>query len=52
RVGFYISTFRSVTSLEAKFHREISLVCRELYEVMTKLGEQHSDKIFTIQGAP
>uniref|UniRef100_A0A3Q0R6R5 Amphiphysin n=1 Tax=Amphilophus citrinellus TaxID=61819 RepID=A0A3Q0R6R5_AMPCI len=50
RVGFYISTFKSVTSLEAKFHREISLV--KLYEVMTKLGEQHSDKIFTIQGAP
>uniref|UniRef100_A0A3B3D0W7 Amphiphysin n=1 Tax=Oryzias melastigma TaxID=30732 RepID=A0A3B3D0W7_ORYME len=52
RVGFYISTFKSVTSLEAKFHREISLVCRELYEVMTQLREQHSDKIFTIQGAP
>ncbi|KAM7379944.1 hypothetical protein PAMP_005432 [Pampus punctatissimus] len=52
RVGFYISTYKSVTSLEAKFHREISLVCRQLYEVMTKLGEQHSDKMFTIQGAP
>lgn len=26
RVGFYISTFKSVTNLEAKFHREISLV--------------------------
>ncbi|XP_029970358.1 amphiphysin isoform X2 [Salarias fasciatus] len=52
RVGFYLSTFKSVTSLEAKFHREISLVCRELYEVMTKLAEQHSDKMFTIQGAP
>lgn len=26
RVGFYIGTFKSVTSLEAKFHREISLV--------------------------
>uniref|UniRef100_A0A3Q3AIR7 Amphiphysin n=1 Tax=Kryptolebias marmoratus TaxID=37003 RepID=A0A3Q3AIR7_KRYMA len=52
RVGFYISTFKSVTTLEARFHREISQVCRELYEVMTKLGEQHSDKIFTIQGAP
>ncbi|KAK2896188.1 amphiphysin isoform X2 [Channa argus] len=52
RVGFYISTFKSVTNLEAKFHREISLVCRQLYEVMTKLGEQHSDKMFTIQGAP
>ncbi|XP_074544591.1 amphiphysin isoform X2 [Halichoeres trimaculatus] len=52
RVDFYISTFKSVTSLEAKFHREISLVCRQLYEVMTQLAEQHSDKMFTIQGAP
>nr|XP_020465975.1 amphiphysin isoform X1 [Monopterus albus] len=52
RVGFYIGTYKSVTSLEAMFHREISLVCRQLYEVMTKLGEQHSDKMFTIQGAP
>ncbi|XP_056149125.1 amphiphysin [Lampris incognitus] len=52
RVGFYISTFKNVTSLEAKFHREIFLLCKQLYEVMTKLGEQHSDKMFTIQGAP
>ncbi|XP_063742831.1 LOW QUALITY PROTEIN: amphiphysin [Eleginops maclovinus] len=52
RVGFYISTFKSITNLEAKFHREISLVCRQLYEVMTQLAEQHSDKMFTIQGAP
>lgn len=27
-------------------------VCRQLYEVMTRLAEQHSDKVFTIQGAP
>ncbi|XP_029929958.1 amphiphysin isoform X3 [Myripristis murdjan] len=52
RVGFYITTFKSVTSLEARFHREISLLCKQLYEVMTKLSEQHSDKMFTIQGAP
>uniref|UniRef100_A0A3P8YMV0 Amphiphysin n=1 Tax=Esox lucius TaxID=8010 RepID=A0A3P8YMV0_ESOLU len=52
RVGFYVNTFKNVTSLEAKFHREISVLCRQLYEVMTKLGEQHSDKMFTIQGAP
>ncbi|CAL8322054.1 unnamed protein product [Arctogadus glacialis] len=52
RVGFYVNTFKNVTSLEAKFHREISLLCKQLYEVMTKLGEQHSDKLFTIQGAP
>ncbi|KAG7455356.1 hypothetical protein MATL_G00255770 [Megalops atlanticus] len=52
RVGFYVNTFKNVTHLESKFHREISLLCRKLYEVMNKLGEQHSDKMFTIQGAP
>ncbi|XP_031418908.1 amphiphysin isoform X10 [Clupea harengus] len=52
RVGFYVNTFKSVTSLEAKFHREISVLCHKLYEVMNKLAEQHSDKMFTIQGAP
>ncbi|XP_048867889.1 amphiphysin isoform X2 [Brienomyrus brachyistius] len=52
RVGFYVNTFKNVTNLESKFHREISMLCHKLYEVMTKLGEQHSDKMFTIQGAP
>ncbi|KAI1889274.1 hypothetical protein AGOR_G00177450 [Albula goreensis] len=52
RVGFYVNTFKNVTNLESKFHREIALLCHKLYEVMTKLGEQHADKAFTIQGAP
>uniref|UniRef100_A0AAY4DW79 Amphiphysin n=1 Tax=Denticeps clupeoides TaxID=299321 RepID=A0AAY4DW79_9TELE len=52
RVGFYVTTFKDVSSLEAKFHREISVLCHKLYEVMNKLAEQHSDKMFTIQGAP
>ncbi|KAK3567535.1 hypothetical protein QTP86_020054, partial [Hemibagrus guttatus] len=52
RVDFYVKTFKSVSSLEAKFHREISVFCHKLYEVMNKLAEQHSDKMFTIQGAP
>uniref|UniRef100_A0A8C1M521 Amphiphysin n=1 Tax=Cyprinus carpio TaxID=7962 RepID=A0A8C1M521_CYPCA len=52
RVGFYVSTFKNVSSLEARFHREISFLCHKLYEVMNKLAEQHSDKMFTIQGAP
>ncbi|XP_060729948.1 amphiphysin isoform X3 [Tachysurus vachellii] len=52
RVGFYVNTFKSVSSLEAKFHREISVFCHKLYEVMNKLAEQHPDKMFTIQGAP
>ncbi|XP_057190021.1 amphiphysin isoform X4 [Triplophysa rosa] len=52
RVGFYVSTFKKVSSLEAGFHREISFLCHKLYEVMNRLAEQHSDKMFTIQGAP
>ncbi|XP_077086918.1 amphiphysin isoform X15 [Siphateles boraxobius] len=52
RVGFYVSTFKNVSGLEARFHREISFLCHKLYEVMNKLAEQHSDKMFTIQGAP
>ncbi|XP_048695108.1 amphiphysin isoform X2 [Caretta caretta] len=52
RVGFYVNTFKNISSLEAKFHKEIALLCHKLYEVMTKLGDQHADKAFTIQGAP
>ncbi|XP_006124134.2 amphiphysin isoform X1 [Pelodiscus sinensis] len=52
RVGFYVTTFKNISSLEAKFHKEIALLCHKLYEVMTKLGDQHADKAFTIQGAP
>uniref|UniRef100_A0A8C5GC00 Amphiphysin n=1 Tax=Gouania willdenowi TaxID=441366 RepID=A0A8C5GC00_GOUWI len=56
RVEFYISTFKSVTSLEAKFHREISVVVTFDLQKHTNLSpmetSQHSDKMFTIQGAP
>ncbi|XP_012970117.1 amphiphysin isoform X4 [Mesocricetus auratus] len=52
RVGFYVNTFKNVSSLEAKFHKEIAVLCHKLYEVMTKLGDQHADKAFSIQGAP
>nr|XP_056713230.1 amphiphysin [Euleptes europaea] len=52
RVGFYVNTFKNISSLEAKFHKEITSLCHKLYEVMTKLGEQHADKAFTILGAP
>ncbi|XP_057643191.1 amphiphysin isoform X2 [Chionomys nivalis] len=52
RIGFYVNTFKNVSSLEAKFHKEIAMLCHKLYEVMTKLGDQHADKAFSIQGAP
>uniref|UniRef100_UPI00398ECC47 amphiphysin n=1 Tax=Pristiophorus japonicus TaxID=55135 RepID=UPI00398ECC47 len=52
RVGFYVNTFRNITCIESKFHKEIAVLCHKLYEIMSKLGEQHADKAFTIQGAP
>ncbi|XP_078396282.1 amphiphysin isoform X1 [Cetorhinus maximus] len=52
RVGFYVSTFRNITCIESKFHKEIAVLCHKLYEIMSKLGEQHADKAFSIQGAP
>ncbi|XP_018414280.1 PREDICTED: amphiphysin [Nanorana parkeri] len=52
RIGFYVNTFQNISGLESKFHKEITGLCHKLFEVMTKLGEQHADKAFTIQGAP
>ncbi|XP_078254578.1 amphiphysin-like [Rhinoraja longicauda] len=52
RVGFYVTTFRNITCIESKFHKEIAVLCHKLYDIMRKLGEQHADKAFTIQGAP
>ncbi|XP_053570400.1 amphiphysin [Bombina bombina] len=52
RIGFYVNTFQNLSGLEAKFHKEIIGLCHKLYEVMNKLGDQHADKAFTIQGAP
>lgn len=31
RVGFYVNTFKNVSSLEAKFHKEIALVSKNEY---------------------
>ncbi|XP_067833285.1 amphiphysin-like [Heptranchias perlo] len=52
RVGFYVNTFRNISCIESKFHKEVAVLCHKLYEIMSKLGEQHADKAFTIQGAP
>ncbi|XP_077347762.1 amphiphysin isoform X7 [Lithobates pipiens] len=52
RIGFYVNTFKNISGLEAKFHKEITGLCHKLFEVMNTLGEQHADKAFTIQGAP
>ncbi|EPY80784.1 Amphiphysin-like protein [Camelus ferus] len=42
----------ALQSSKRKDESRISKLCHKLYEVMTKLGDQHADKAFTIQGAP
>ncbi|XP_005800760.1 myc box-dependent-interacting protein 1-like isoform X3 [Xiphophorus maculatus] len=37
RVGFYVSTFQSLAGFEEKFHKEISRLDQDLYDVLEKL---------------
>ncbi|XP_061410981.1 amphiphysin-like isoform X3 [Lethenteron reissneri] len=52
RVGFYVNTFKSIAGLEENFHKEIGQLNHELLDVMVKLEDQHSNKAFSIHGAP
>ncbi|XP_044072972.1 myc box-dependent-interacting protein 1 isoform X2 [Siniperca chuatsi] len=42
RVGFYVSTFQSLAGFEEKFHKEISRLDQDLYDVLEKLEEDRS----------
>ncbi|CAG5865491.1 unnamed protein product [Menidia menidia] len=37
RVGFYVSTFQSLAGFEEKFHKEMSRLDQDLYDVLEKL---------------
>ncbi|XP_028291068.1 myc box-dependent-interacting protein 1 isoform X3 [Gouania willdenowi] len=37
RVGFYVSTFQSLAGFEEKFHKEMSRLDQDLYDVLVKL---------------
>ncbi|XP_077583958.1 myc box-dependent-interacting protein 1 isoform X2 [Stigmatopora nigra] len=39
RVGFYVSTFQSLAGFEEKFHKEISRLDQDLYDILIKLEE-------------
>nr|XP_020463359.1 myc box-dependent-interacting protein 1 isoform X4 [Monopterus albus] len=39
RVGFYVSTFQSLAGFEEKFHKEISRLDQDLYDVLVKLEQ-------------
>ncbi|XP_028992790.1 myc box-dependent-interacting protein 1 isoform X4 [Betta splendens] len=39
RVGFYVSTFQSLAGFEEKFHKEMSRLDQDLYDVLEKLED-------------
>ncbi|KAF7659146.1 hypothetical protein LDENG_00002530 [Lucifuga dentata] len=39
RVGFYVSTFQSLSGFEEKFHKEMSRLDQDLYDILEKLEQ-------------
>lgn len=44
RVGFYVNTFKNVSSLEAKFHKEIAVVSKNEYLMYNGLCDMRNSK--------
>uniref|UniRef100_A0A667XTL3 Myc box-dependent-interacting protein 1 n=1 Tax=Myripristis murdjan TaxID=586833 RepID=A0A667XTL3_9TELE len=44
RVGLYVNTFQSLAGHQDKFHKEMSKLCQNLNDIMTKLDEQRLAK--------
>ncbi|XP_068602861.1 myc box-dependent-interacting protein 1 [Brachionichthys hirsutus] len=59
RVGFYVSTFQSLAGFEEKFHKEISRLDQDLYDILVKLertdtssGKEASNNTLRPAGPP
>ncbi|XP_069509499.1 bridging integrator 2 [Ambystoma mexicanum] len=50
RIGCYVTIFQNISNLRDIFYKEMSQLNHELYDVMTKLDKQHSDKVFIVKG--
>uniref|UniRef100_A0A096M3T5 Bridging integrator 2b n=1 Tax=Poecilia formosa TaxID=48698 RepID=A0A096M3T5_POEFO len=50
RIGCYVTVFQNISNLRDVFYKEMSVLNRELYNVMKKLETQHSGKNFIIKG--
>ncbi|XP_057700795.1 bridging integrator 2b [Corythoichthys intestinalis] len=50
RIGCYVTVFQNVSNLRDVFYKEMSVLNRDLYNVMKKLENQHSGKAFIIKG--
>uniref|UniRef100_A0A8C5GIX6 Bridging integrator 2-like n=1 Tax=Gouania willdenowi TaxID=441366 RepID=A0A8C5GIX6_GOUWI len=50
RIGCYVTVFQNISNLRDVFYKEMSVLNRELYNVMKKLETEHSGKAFIIKG--
>ncbi|XP_051932944.1 bridging integrator 2b [Hippocampus zosterae] len=50
RIGCYVTVFQNVSNLRDVFYKEMSVLNKDLYNVMKKLEDQHSGKAFIIKG--
>ncbi|XP_055976136.1 bridging integrator 2 [Sorex fumeus] len=50
RIGCYVAVFQNISNLRDIFYREMSKLNHTLYEVMSKLEKQHSNKVFVVKG--
>ncbi|XP_063353022.1 myc box-dependent-interacting protein 1 isoform X4 [Pelmatolapia mariae] len=51
RVGFYVSTFQSLAGFEEKFHKEMSRLDQDMYDILEKLEETDTTSKTGICGA-
>uniref|UniRef100_A0A8C6P179 Myc box-dependent-interacting protein 1 n=1 Tax=Nothobranchius furzeri TaxID=105023 RepID=A0A8C6P179_NOTFU len=49
RVGFYVSTFQSLAGFEEKFHKEISRLDQDLYDVLVNLEKSDPNRLVGFQ---
>ncbi|KAM6330602.1 bridging integrator 2 isoform 3-T3 [Alca torda] len=52
RIACYVTIFQNISNLRDVFYKEMSKLNRDLYEVMSRLEQQHSSKVFIIKGVP
>ncbi|XP_026151503.1 myc box-dependent-interacting protein 1 [Mastacembelus armatus] len=52
RVGFYVSTFQSLAGFEEKFHKEMSRLDQDMYDVLEKLEQTDTTRKTDNHDAP
>ncbi|XP_061470929.1 bridging integrator 2 isoform X2 [Rhineura floridana] len=50
RIACYVAIFQNISNLRDVFFKEMSKLNHDLYDVMSKLEKQHSNKVFIIKG--